>query len=173
MKSIAIPIPACMEHLRLDARGYPIPFNVTIKPDGTPDFRVVDLVKWAKCVNEGLCALTGWQLGYAKAFIGGPRSIASRCFTDSAMLPEAARYAIQVCPFLAAPNFRYAEKIEVAGHVVSKNENVSPDRPSVFGLGITHGYDVVQLGEDLVIRAKGFYHVEWWKNGVQVEGENS
>lgn len=167
LKSISIP--DCMSHLPLDARGYPIPYSVLAKTNGTPDFRVIDQVKWVQCVVYRLCALTGHPLKDRMAFVGGPLSMQSRCFTDAAMLPEAAEYAIQVCPFLAAPKFGYAKMIAAeTGTKLTVNNSMSLARPEKFGLGITTGYrTMLHHGEDM-IRADEFLSVEFWKEGVKL-----
>lgn len=165
LKSIAIP--ECMKHLEKDARGYPIPYNVTRDKKGKPDFRVIDPQKWGECVVYRRCALTGLPMGDDVAFVGGPMSMQSRLFTDAGMLPEAAEYAIQVCPFLAAPNFSYAEvrRGTLAGQKVTVDTNMSLTRPERFGLGITSGYQLSKHGEGLVIVAGLWKSVAFYIHG--------
>lgn len=167
----AISLPECMSHLEKDARGYPIPYSVTRRRDGTPDFRVIDPVKWGDCVTYRKCALTGLPLGSEFAFVGGPLSMQNRLFTDPAMLPEAAEYAIQVCPFLAAPSFSYAEPRggKLAGEDVTVFKGMSTERPSVFAIGIATGYSLFKHGEGLVIQARMWKRVTYYKHGKKAE----
>lgn len=169
LKSIALP--KCMEHLERDERGYPIPFNVMRNRNGKPDFRVIDPQKWGECVIYRLCALTGLPIGDDVAFVGGPMSIQSRLFTDAGMLPAAAEYAIQVCPFLAAPSFSYATKANgmLAGEPVVVNPSVSTTRPERFGLGITSGYQLAKHGQGLVILAGLWKSVVFYHHGKKAE----
>ena len=168
LKSISLP--ASMQHLRLDARGYPIPFIVD---DGSekPDFRVINHEKWKQCVVYRQCAMTGLPLGTDLAFIGGPLSIMNRVFTDPAMLPDAAEYAMQVCPFLAAPKFAYAQSIKAAaGYTLSDmSSTMSDKRPERFGLGITGSYRLVQVNGDTLINAAMFRTVRYWTQGEEIK----
>lgn len=165
LKSIATP--ECMQHLGKDARGYPIPYNVTRDKKGKPDFRVMDPVKWGDCVVYRKCALTGLPLGDDIAFVGGPMSMQSRLFADAGMLPEAAEYALQVCPFLAAPNFSYAEVGggKLRGEAVRVDPAVSTTRPERFGLGITSSYQLAKNGEGVVILAGFWKSVVFYHHG--------
>lgn len=163
----AISIPECMQHLERDARGYPIPYNVTRNRKGKPDFRVIDPNKWNECVVFRKCALTGLPLGEEFAFVGGPQSMLHRLFTDAAMLPEAAEYAIQVCPFLAAPSFSYAtvKNGKLGGEGVTVFEGMSTERPEVFAIGITRSYSLYRHGSGLVIQAGPWESLKRYRHG--------
>lgn len=76
--------------------------------DGRPDFRVTNAERWVVAAKHRLCTQCGEPLGRHLAFIGGPLSFVSRLFTDLAIHKDCAQYAVQACPFLAAPNMRYA-----------------------------------------------------------------
>ena len=101
-------VPPAMQTLAVDARGYRIPYTATVGTDGKPDFRVVDTVKSRRCIVYRLCAVCGQPMGEQIAFVGGPRTMKNHLFFDTAMHEECAVYALQVCPFLAAPKFSYA-----------------------------------------------------------------
>lgn len=167
LKSIAVP--DCMSHLPRDARGYPIPFTVAVGSDGKPDFRVIDLVKWGECVVYQKCGITGLPLKQSEfiAFVGGPLSITHRAFTDAGMLPEAARYALQVCPFLAAPKFAYAKAVpQVKGSSTRHIEGTSVVRPEIFGMGLAREYTLARNGPEIIIVSGVFDRVEYWKDGA-------
>ncbi len=93
--------------------------------------------------------------------------MASRAFTDPGMHLDCAEYALKVCPFLAAPNFRYAEKI-AEGEAVFVHNAVSTERPNVFGLGITDDYDLAVVEGTLVVRSAPFRQVRWFRRGREI-----
>ena len=113
------------------------------------------------------CGVCGEPLGVRVAFVGGERSIANRLFSDLPMHLDCARYALQVCPFLAAPKFHYQNKVPDGTAV---NLHVSEERPKRFGLGVTRGYRPTWLpGNQVALEAAPFESIEWWVGGLQVD----
>jgi hypothetical protein len=92
---------------------------------------------------------------------------------------ECARYAMQVCPFLAAPKYAAKAKTErlnarpdLPEHlVVIKNEAIDDGRPDLFALGCATRYVVVpgQYSHELLMQSDDWTHVETWWNGQMVE----
>lgn len=162
-----VPIPARLARRPRDRRGYPIPASVLVDADGVPDFRVTDHEKWFQLVRLKCCALCGEQLGRHLAFIGGPLSHQNRLFTDLPMHKECASYAVQVCPYIAAPNFRYAETLtEKEGLIQAVSAAVHTDRPERFFLGTTKACRPAQLPDGtLVVQASPWESTEWWVHG--------
>ena len=171
LKSIAIPHD--LESRPRDARGYPIPVAVVIDANGKPDFRVTDQTMWVRLLRERRCHMCGGPLQRSLTFVGGPASMRSRCFTDGPMHDECAQYALQVCPFLAAPSFAYARASpKVEGREIVVNEAMSTERPAYFGHGYTTAYRVgVHPTAGLLIQADSWFGVDWWKDGVRLEEE--
>lgn len=163
-----VPIPPKLGLRPRDARGYPIPAGVVIDANGRPDFKTTDLSKWVFLVKHQRCGLCGEPLGRHKAFIGGPKSHESRLFTDLAMHRDCARYAVQVCPYLAAPRFKYSEQLaQHDGYIVSKTDIVSTTRPDKFCVAITTGYRVrVAPDNTPVLEAEPWHSTEWWCQGA-------
>jgi hypothetical protein len=159
--------PERIARLARDVRGYPIPFVAEFDDQGNPDFRALDMKKWTHAVNTKRCGICGQPLGGRMAFVGGPLSMANRLFTDLPMHRTCAEYALRVCPFIAAPKFAYSPKVEGVRVATS----VSDTRPERFGLGISRGFSVAQLPSgDIVLHAKPFEEITWWREGRQ-EGE--
>lgn len=174
LQSIAIPdlMKGLAKGLAKDVRGYPIPFTVKFGPDGLPDFRVVDENRWLEAVTERRCGICGGRLHGHVAFVGGPRSMRHSLFYDAAMHPGCARYAVQVCPFIAAPKFAYSRaEPNMPGVSIVTLETATTTRPDYFGLGITRGFTVVQNGPEPALKAYEWAGVEWWKEGVQHANE--
>jgi hypothetical protein len=166
-----IPVPARLARRPRDARGYPVPAAVLILEDGKPDFKVTDIHQWLALLKSRRCALCGEPLGRHLAFVGGPLSHKNRYFTDLPMHKECAQYALQVCPYLAAPHFKYAEKIaRREGVSIETSGLVSPVRPEFFFLATTKSCEPAR-GEDgtLLVHAAPWEHTEWWRNGERVE----
>lgn len=158
-----IAVPARVKSLPVDERGYPVPHTVQWVA-GKPDFRVIDPQKWTKAVQLRRCGMCGEPLGARMAFVGGPLSMRNRLFYDLPMHRECATYALQVCPFLAAPKFGYSQ----AGAGMSVHSGVSGERPARFGLGITKSFAVRRMPSgELVLQAGEFEVVTWWKDGQQ------
>lgn len=170
----SIAIPDAMRRLKRDARGYPIPAVVMVGDDGKPDFRVNSVEKWMAFSLGRVCHMCGTSMaGRAVTFVGWPRSIRSRYFADGAMHHECAEYALQVCPFLAAPSFAYSRATpEVAGATVVINEAMPTNRPAYFGHLIATKYAIHNVpGHGLLLNAEGVIGVEWWKDGQRLEKE--
>lgn len=162
----AIETPVRIARLARDARGYPIPHTVQMRPDGTPDFRVVDPAKWMRAARWRCCGICGEVLGARMAFVGGPLSIENRLFTDLPMHRDCATYALRVCPFLAAPSFAYSRRPPQDTVAIA---HVSERRPERFGMGICRDFRLVQLpSTDVALQAATFEDVEWWEHGQQV-----
>lgn len=161
-----VPMPKRIALLPKDERGYPVPSSVWHGADGKPDFRVLDPEKWLRHVRAKRCGVCGAALERTMAFVGGPMSIFNRTFTDLAMHPDCAHYAMQVCPMLAAPSFAYARTNPEGTETL---ENVSTRRPDQFGLGLTSGYDLVLMQpETFALKAKPFKKITWWKHGQEL-----
>lgn len=165
-----VPIPPRLASRPRDARGYPIPALVLVDSEGKPDFKTTDLEKWSRAYHSRTCSLCGQTMGRHLAFIGGPNSYKYRYFTDLPMHRDCAEYAIKVCPYIAVPNFKYAENIRAPdGYTLSVSNQVSPDRPDRFVLAITTSCKAERLdGDTLAVKAAPWESVTWWRDGVQL-----
>lgn len=165
-----IPMPPRLTSRPKDSRGYPIPASVMIDEAGVPDFRVTDIAKWVALAQTRRCALCGEPLGRHIAFVGGPLARKNRFFTDLGMHRDCAEYALKVCPYLAAPNFRYAESLRPGpGVMVSVAPEVSPTRPEKFFMGITRDFAIVRGPSDTaMVHVSPWEQETWWKRGMQV-----
>lgn len=173
-----IEIPRIMRTLERDARGYPIPFIVK-RINGVPQFAINETPMIMRCVRQKLCSVCGkklkeyWMIGGSRAFLH-PDGV----FGDSPVHLECAEYALQVCPFLAAPRWTKsvsdAKKIKtlpIKVNVVEFSGSIQPER---FGLGLVMGYPTV-TGDPGVYRfwVDGWQFVEWWRNGERVNAPDT
>lgn len=162
--------PKRMAALPKDPRGYPIPVLVYIDSDGKPDFRTTDIRKWIHAAKSRTCGICGEVMGRKIAFIGGPLTAKNRYFTDFAMHRDCAEYAVQVCPFIAARNFKYAEEYkEEEGVIKVVSSTMSAQRPTKFIVGITTSYEILRTDEGFVVRAGEWDELVWWENGSVIE----
>lgn len=171
-----MPVPARLASRPRDARGFPVPAFALVRPDGTPDFRVTDVKAWERAARMRTCSLCAEPLGRHLAFVGGPLSHQNRLFLDLPMHRDCAEYALQVCPFLAAPRFAYAEadKVHVEGVHVQTSEVVSLQRPEVFWLGITTNYKLTRLPDGTIAaKAEPWTESVPWKDGQRLQEGSS
>lgn len=156
-----------------DRRGYPIPWMTQLDAHGVPDFRVTNADRWALAAKARLCAMCGDPLGRHLAFIGGPVSFESRLFTDLPMHKECALYSIQVCPFLAAPNFRYSPTLPTIDGVTTRVQTTEmvPTRPDRFFIATARDYAIVQTDVGSVLaHASPWEWSQWWRHGAPWDG---
>lgn len=93
-------IPPFLSHLKLDPRGYPIPYFVPIE-NGVPNFRLIDWEKVSECVERNRCEVCGKKLYKDYSYIiQGPVGMANQVSTDGPMHRVCAEFALKVCPHL-------------------------------------------------------------------------
>jgi hypothetical protein len=165
LKSVSeVEMPANVALLPKDSRGYPIPYTVAYV-EGKPDFTVVDPKKWARALKFGYCGVCGKPNYGRKWFIGGPACHVNRLFFDHPMHEECARYAMVVCPYLAIPKMGHRKEIPEGMVEVSAASSEKPDR---FMLARAKSVSSVRYGDDVLLKASPWEHVEWWVGGEQV-----
>lgn len=168
------PLPAEMEHLPRDKRGLPIPFIVYRDAEGEPDFRINNIDAVARCLNEGLCAISGLPMGNDDVwFIGGDKSAYHPCgaYIDPPAKGVCARWALQVCPFLAMPSFVGFKSTtpKDPDAIVAVNEQLITGKPAFFVLARTNGFTINFGGGDATMHPnRPWLAVEHWKDGAQI-----
>ncbi|MDW9481854.1 hypothetical protein GOB57_24710 [Sinorhizobium meliloti] len=179
MKHTSVPIPERMRSLPLDRRGYPVPVNVERDRTGKPNFAMNDESVRQRLFKEDRCSICGGKLLRGRWSVAGPGSALHEAgaFLDPPMHYECARYAVQVCPYLALPSYSKSvsplEPLE-AGLVrggLAYNPTVFPNRPSLFLL-------VMYVGQKLTHYEGGFVRslkpkrplrrIEYWQDGRQL-----
>jgi hypothetical protein len=120
----SIKIPESLSHLKVDHRGYPIPFFVPIV-NGEPNFKFADQKKQILCIDKGLCHICGIKLiKGVYYFISGPLGLKNKVVTDPAMHKHCAEFALAVCPHM------FFEKAERKAEVPEGPSVHAPGKPS-------------------------------------------
>jgi len=177
-KRTSIPIPARMSHLKVDPRGYAIPYGVVIDRDGTVHFAINDERVRISSIESNLCSLCGKPLLRGRWFVGGPLAAFHPygAFIDPPMHYECSHYALQVCPYLAAP--RYVKEIgktkaEAAdfggGMAIMLDNTMQPGRPrdDLFIAINAIAQEMLETGN---VKPKHPYvTIEYWKHGKLIE----
>jgi hypothetical protein len=177
------PIPQRMRHLPLDHRGYPAPVIVMVK-DGKPVFTVNDIDKIQQMVREDRCAICGGKLFRGRWLVGGCLSAMAEHggFADGPLHDECVHYALKVCPYLAAPNWRTPIGQQqfkahglggVAFHLTDTTEVADKNRPEAFVAVMTSKVEIKERPFGATLYRPKSGHVmraEAWLNGTRLEG---
>jgi hypothetical protein len=158
------PLPARMQHLRIDDRGYPVPWFVAWI-DGKPDFRVADGDKLRRALSDRSCWLCGERVGKKATFVIGPMCAVNRTTAEPPCHLECAQYAASACPFLRLPKAKRNESNlpDVAnlpaGEMIKRN-------PGVTLLWTTDKYTCRQYPNGILFRLhEEPLSVEWYAQG--------
>lgn len=125
------PIPDRMRYLRVDKRGYPVPWFVHVDENG-PDFRIIRSSGMAIAVNKRLCWICGGPLGKHLVFAIGPMCMVNRVTSEPPSHRECAEFAVKACPFMILPQSKrrlagleLKETTEPAGVSIERNPGVT------------------------------------------------
>jgi hypothetical protein len=168
-------IPARIDRLPRDHRGFPVPWFVQFFKDGKasdfgvgePDFRVADQRKLAKAIKHSLCWICGDPLGRHRVFVIGPMCAINRTISEPPSHRECAEFSAKACPFLSRPRMRRNEKdlpdnrVEPGGIALDRN-------PGAVCLWETKDYRTFRatMGNDGILFFLGEpTRVDWWANG--------
>jgi hypothetical protein len=163
-------LPLRLRKLRVDPRGYPVPWFVAWVdgPDGpetVPEFRAMDSRKFRAAVKQKLCWVCGEPLGRWLAFPIGPMCAITRTISEPPSHLECAEWSVRNCPFLSQPSMVRredhlpADMEEPAGLGIKRN-------PGVMCLWITRSYELFDDGTGKALITIGDPdRVMWWCEG--------
>jgi hypothetical protein len=170
MRSLTVDIPKRMRTLERDPRGYPVPFIVLRDKKKQPMFTINDVSKTTQCRTLHLCSICGRRLDKFMWFVGGSRCFIHDhgAFVDPPVHYECGMYALQVCPFLAAPSYNKRideKKLKPENRpdnmrLVTTNF-MPPAQPELFGIGAC----ILSVFADNVYVVPHWQYVEWWHTG--------
>lgn len=183
MKDIpaVIPIPPDLAGNDRDRRGLPIPVVVYRDRKGVPHFTVNDVGAVDEVLSRKLCGLCGKPLELGRIWlIGGPGSsfLEDGMYIDPFTHEDCGRYAVRVCPFLAARS--YSRRIEtrtlkaedVHDMALIHDNQIAPPRPLFFTLARTTGFTLVDpqddSGQKYILPDRPWKEIEFWHNGRQI-----
>lgn len=165
-------IPARMMRRPVDRHGRPIPFSQFICADGTPDFRILDVMKVRECLSHRRCGLCGDVMGRHIFFVGGPLCITNGVFIDPPMHRECAVFALTVCAHLNRSKGRYNTAAPLpADATISVAALASEEKADHFALMHTQSFSVAH-GRDgaIYVRAEmPWLDVELWRDGAPIK----
>lgn len=163
-------LPPRMRKLRIDARGYPVPWFVAwvSNPEGGPDvpeFRAMDGRKFRDAVKNKLCWVCGEPLGRWLAFPIGPMCAITRTISEPPSHLECAEWSVRNCPFLSNPKMvrrddnMPSDAEEAAGCPINRN-------PGVTCIWSTRSYEIFNDGAGKFLITIGEPEsVKWWCEG--------
>lgn len=172
------PMPPRIHALPKDERGFPIPWNVLRDKNGKALFTVNDGAKHLHALTGGLCPICGDPLGEDRWFVGGPASAfhPNGWYRDLPGHCECVEFALAVCPYLAAKNYKAVSKdfSEVLPEgVVTRDYTQDPNRPLVFVMVRFESMEVkARNADDVFVRPRRPYlEVRYWSKGVRLSEE--
>ena len=173
-----VPVPERMEPLPRDHRGYPVPYNVWRDADGKPHFTINDSEKVEKILTENRCPICGKENDPLVWFVGGPLSAFAQggAYIDQPGHEECIKYALKVCPYLAAPLYskrldaKTVDPEKVVNHAIFIDPTSIEARPKFFVAVCTTGYVFGggQAGLPTLIPIKPYVKVEFWLEGERI-----
>lgn len=157
-------LPARMNRLALDDRGYPVPWFVAY-PDGEhPDFRVANASKLDLSMRFGNCWVCGEVVGRYRTFVIGPMCVVNRTTAEPPCHLDCAQYSAIACPFLTLPKAQRNEaglpesSTQPAGEMIRRN-------PGVVCLWTCLEYERMRVSNGFLFRLKEPSAIEWYANG--------
>lgn len=157
-------MPDRMKHLRIDDRGYPVPWFVPWV-DGRPEFRAMDADKRVRAVKDGRCWVCGGSLfGQKKAFVVGPMCGINHTTAEPPCHEECARWSARNCPFLTQREIKrreddFTRQCPFPGIAIKRN-------PGVVLVWVSRGFKLFSDGKgDYLFNIGEAERVEWWSHG--------
>jgi len=168
-------IPKELSHLKIDRRGYPIPYFITPTKIGDPDFRFIHPERVKMIVDRNVCWVCGKRLiRDCFYFIGGPMGLKNRVTTDAAMHLLCAEFSLRACPQLYLEKAQYRKNDEL-GQMLDKeqiNQFHVKDKPSELFLIKADKFKLHIEGKQMYIRYRPVSQVRYvYENNVLVKAE--
>ncbi len=124
-----IAIPKELAHLKVDHRGYPIPFFVSYQ-NGVPEFRFLNITKQHFILENKLCGICGKKLNKDYSYvISGPKGYENKISSDSAMHRVCAEFSLQACPHLYLEKAERRTNDDLGKAIAAKPSIVIMDKP--------------------------------------------
>lgn len=130
--ALVFDIPKELSHLKIDPRGYPIPYFVSWI-EGKPEFRFLDHKRQEMIIAKGVCHICGKKLNKDYNYvISGPVGYQNRISSDAAMHRICAEFSLRACPHLYLQKAERRENDELGKMVAAAPSVVIKDKPPVL-----------------------------------------
>jgi len=131
-------------------RGLPVPpVNEHPDPDGGPgtyvDFTTLNTTISTRLAAGRMCSLCGESMEYWVAFLGTPRAVELRRFTDPPGHPACMTAALTLCPHIALARHRRARADRPSAGIIPPGSHGT--KPDGWTLGITRSYRTMFVPE--------------------------
>jgi hypothetical protein len=175
MKFQDVPIPDKMKFLPKDKRGYPIPVIIMRGDDGRPLFAANNSALVVKLAAQCRCAICGTKMPPDDIWFGGGPLSAFHplgAYRDGPMHFDCLHYAMQVCPYLALPQYsgmvneKTIAQMQEKTSLTLKETTEIPGRPQCFiGIRVSN-YEVnLQMYDCTFKPTRPHLDVRAWKFG--------
>lgn len=132
--SFNLEIPKELSHLKIDSRGYPIPYFVTWI-NGKPEFRFLDHHRLEMIIDRKVCHICGKKLpDNLFYFIAGPLGLKNRISTDAGMHLVCAEFSLRACPHLFLQKAERRDNDPIAKQFGMKDPNQILEKPDTLYL---------------------------------------
>lgn len=171
----SIPMPPRIAKLAVSPAGFPVPWFVQwfdedkqpcLYGRGTPDFRVLDRMKFRAAINQRRCWVCGEPLGQYLIFLIGPMCAVNRVTSEPPSHRDCALYSAAACPFLSRPRARRNEK-DLPEHSEAPGFHLDHN-PGAMVLWTTRSYkpfDAQLGGAGVLINVGPPEKAEWFAEG--------
>jgi hypothetical protein len=158
-------IPKELAHLKIDERGYPVPYFVSWV-DGKPEFRFLDHSRQEMIIEKGVCHICGKKLNKDYNYvISGPIGYQNRISSDAAMHRVCAEFSLKACPHLYLQKAERRENDELGKAVSALPSPVVKEKPSILLLVRISKYKTVKHGKATYLKyTPAFYETYHYVN---------
>lgn len=165
-----VKMPARIVSLPRDHRGFPVPWFVDWI-NGRPYFPAVSPQKLVQAVKQQRCWVCGQKLGRWVTFAVGPMCVVNRISAEPPSHDECARYAAQVCPFLANPRMGRVPVSKAPMPVTDPGGIMVEANPGAVALWSCRDYRPFYPpgGGVLIKMGDPVGGVTWWANGAEAD----
>lgn len=130
--SFQLEIPKELAHLKIDSRGYPIPYFVSYI-DGKPEFRFLRPERLEMIIARKVCHICGKKLPTDYVyFLSGPMGPQNKISTDAPMHRLCAEFSLRACPHLYFQKAERRDNDVLAKH--AEGNIYDPGKPSTIYL---------------------------------------
>lgn len=143
---LKLDIPKELSHLKVDPRGYPIPFFVSYI-DGKPEFRFMNFDRVLMIIHKKLCHICGKKLPKDYCyFIAGPMGLKNGISSDAGMHRICAEFSLKACPHLFLQNADYRKNDELSKKLhAAAHPSVMTTKPDMLYLVKTSKFKTIMV----------------------------